>query len=163
MAFLEFQTGMTGWWEAAHLVGSAHGDPIGTWTSQAAGAYVLSAAGAARPAVVDDGTGPNGFPYLSLDGANQYFAGTVIWSNLVTAELGTIVVIAKPTAIVNNSGTITANDPLLHGAITNTPGMFLRNNAGVYTYYAYNYSGVAQSASVTIAAADAPGWGLYGG
>lgn len=154
MAYLEYQTSLTSWFEADSLIGQAPDSEILSWTSRndmsgliGVPTITLTAGAGAAPRYRENVL--NGHAVADFDGAASVLNSTTVWSTLVAAGAGTIIAVAAPDVIDSNNATANLNDAIVHSNTANNPGLFLRNNAGAYTYYAYANNGAGFNAAAT--------------
>jgi len=158
VATLDRRTNLKLWLEADTLAGLNDGDTVASWLDLSGNSNDFTAAGTSKPLFKTNIL--NGRPAVLFDGVNDVMTGPLLNTFLTAVSGGTIYVVAKPTAITANSATPALNDGIFGGSVTNSLGMTLRNNAGVYTYYTWAHDGTNQKNALRTFAGP-NGWYIF--
>lgn len=139
---------LTGWWRANST--TQYQNSTGTWTGTASAGgsgsrNLTQATSGQRPA---DGTALNGHTPPDFDGFDDVEANATAISTLLSASAWRMWTLVNLDAIAANSAASYSNDCLVtdSGAFW---GVFVRNNAGTHTVYAYQWDGAEKFASTT--------------
>ncbi len=159
MATLDRRTNLKLWLEADTLVANVDGDAIQTWPDISGSNNDFTQATLANRPLFKTNI-INGRPALLFDGINDVLTGPLLNTFLSAVSGATIYVVAKPTAITANSATPALNDGIFGGSVTNSLGMTLRSNAGVYTYYTWVHDGTSQKNALKVFAGP-NGWYIF--
>ncbi len=152
---LDYKTGMTGWFEAQSITDKADGDLISVLRDLSGSGNDLATSASTMPTFKDNIL--NGRPALLFGGSHSIDATNNL-SSFLSANAGTMIVLCKASSIVANSATGNLNDGVMTAGQASSPGLFLRNNSGVYSAAGFvNDGGGAASGFSTIS----PGTGRW--
>lgn len=86
------------WAETDQLVGLVNNDPVAAWANTGTGGtnYDLLQSSATKKPLYKTSSGPNGKPYLTLDGSNDTLGSSS--TSVVNDNAGTMVMVLSPTA-----------------------------------------------------------------
>lgn len=142
MAKLDHRVSLSGWYEADTFTAQAHGDALVGWQDLSGSANHLTATPSSFPTFARDIV--NGRPAIQFNGS-QAITGPNI-ATFMSGQNLTMFVVVMATAITANSATGNLNDGIITGGQVQSPGLFLRNNAGTYSVMAFvNDAGGAQT------------------
>jgi hypothetical protein len=137
---------LTGWWRADSTTGYVAGTFDGVASAGGSGSRDLTqGTGANQPGT---GVAIDGHTAPDFDGTNDFLTNATAISTMLSASAWRMWALIQTDAIATNDATSYNNDTV----ICDTGlfwGVFLRNNAGTQSVYAYQWDGAEKAVSIT--------------